>query len=588
MKSFLKYTLATITGIIITSILFFFVMLGSFSIMMASANRQVSIGKNSVLVLNTGRSIPERGLDDPFSSFDLIDFTFKPSPGVNDIIKNLEKAKDDERIKGVLIENGPMVNGWGKAEEIRMALLRFKESGKFIISYTENYLTQESYYISSIADKIYLNPASIFEFKGISSEVMFFKTALETLGIDVEVIRHGRYKGAVEPFMGDRLSDENRSQIERFINNIWDHALSNISIERNVPVEELNRIADGLLTTNIDSTLEMGLVDGLIYRDELLEMVRERCGTADSRTPDYVSMHKYKNVPSISVSGSEGKIAILYAEGTIMMGRGSDVNIGASYYTKIIRDIREKDDYKALVIRINSPGGNALASDQLWREIKLTADKIPVIISMSNYAASGGYYMAAPASMIIAHPTTLTGSIGVFGMFPQVNSLLNDKLGIASETVRTNRFSDYPSLYRNMDNYEIAMIQEYIDNTYEEFVERVSEGRHIEKSEVDKMGEGQVYSGMEALEKGLIDKTGGLTEALSEAASLASIGNYTIAELPVIEDAYTRLMRSLGGDLKMRLVKNELGESIRYYSDLLELKSMSGAQARLPWFLHIF
>ncbi|HUS86165.1 MAG TPA: signal peptide peptidase SppA [Bacteroidales bacterium] len=588
MKSFLKYTLATITGIIITSILFFFVMLGSFSIMMASANRQVSIGKNSVLVLNTGRSIPERGLDDPFSSFDLIDFTFKPSPGVNDIIKNLEKAKDDERIKGVLIENGPMVNGWGKAEEIRMALLRFKESGKFIISYTENYLTQESYYISSIADKIYLNPASIFEFKGISSEVMFFKTALEKLGIDVEVIRHGRYKGAVEPFMGDRLSDENRSQIERFINNIWDHALSNISIERNVPVEELNRIADGLLTTNIDSTLEMGLVDGLIYRDELLEMVRERCGTADSRTPDYVSMHKYKNVPSISVSGSEGKIAILYAEGTIMMGRGSDVNIGASYYTKIIRDIREKDDYKALVIRINSPGGNALASDQLWREIKLTADKIPVIISMSNYAASGGYYMAAPASMIIAHPTTLTGSIGVFGMFPQVNSLLNDKLGIASETVRTNRFSDYPSLYRNMDNYEIAMIQEYIDNTYEEFVERVSEGRHIEKSEVDKMGEGQVYSGMEALEKGLIDKTGGLTEALSEAASLASIGNYTIAELPVIEDAYTRLMRSLGGDLKMRLVKNELGESIRYYSDLLELKSMSGAQARLPWFLHIF
>ena len=588
MKSFLKYTLATITGIILTTILFFFVMLGSFSIMMASASRQVSIGKNSVLVLNTGRSIPERGLDDPFSSFDLIDFTFKPSPGVNDIIKNLKKAASDDHIKGVLIENGPMVNGWGKAEEIRMALQRFKESGKFIISYTENYITQESYYISSVADEIYLNPAAIMEFKGISSEIMFFKAALEKLGIDVEVIRHGRYKGAVEPFMGDRLSDENRSQIERFINNIWDHALSNISQERNVPVEELNRIADGLLTTNVDLTVEMGLVDGLVYRDELLEMITEKCGAEDSRKPDYVSMHKYKNVPTLPVSGSEGKIAILYAEGTIMMGRGNDMNIGASYYTKVIRDIREKDDYKALVIRINSPGGNAIASDQLWREIKLTAEKIPVIISMSNYAASGGYYMAAPASMIIAHPTTLTGSIGVFGMFPQANSLLNDKLGIASETVKTNRFSDYPSIYRNMDKYEITILQEYVDNTYEEFIERVSEGRNIDKTDVDKMGEGQVYSGLDALEKGLIDKTGGLTEALDEAALQASIGKYTIAELPVIEDAYTRLLRSLGGDLKMKLVRNELGESVRYYSYLLELKSMSGAQTRLPWFLHIF
>ena len=588
MKSFLKYTLATITGIILTSLLFFFVLMGSLSIMMASANKQVTLRKNSVLVLNTGQMIPERGIDDPFSSFDLVDFTFKPSPGVNDIIKNLEKAADDDHIKGVLIENGPMINGWGKAEEIRLALQRFKESGKFVIAYAENFLTQEAYYLSSVADEIYLNPAAIMEFKGISSEVMFFKKALEKVGIAVEIVRHGRFKGAVEPFMGDKLSDENRSQITRFINNIWNHALEGISKERGITTDELNRMADDLLASKSGSAVEFGLIDSLIYRDQLIDIIKEKCGTEESEKPDYVSMYKYRNVASPSVSNSEGKIALLYAEGNIVMGNGNSSNIGAANYTSVIRKIRESDSYKALVIRINSPGGNAIASDQIWREIELANKEIPVVVSMSNYAASGGYYIAAPSTTIFAHPTTLTGSIGVFGMFASTEELLNEKLGISTEAVKTNKYADFLSISRNIEPYEVSILQDNVDRTYDDFITNVSEGRNIEKSEVDLMGEGQVFSGLDAIEKGLVDRSGGLMEAIDEAAELASLENYTISEFPVLEDPYTKLLRSLSGDLRLKILNNELGESARFYTYISEIRSLSGIQARLPWLIHLY
>jgi protease-4 len=583
MKSFLKYTLATITGLIISGILFFVFLIVTFGAIMASAEKPVTVEKNSVLVLNTGLPIPERGVDDPFSSFDPVDFTFKQTPGINDIIKSLTKAADDTRIKGVLIENGPMINGLAKAEELRMALGRFKESGKFVISYTDYYITQESYYISTVADKIYMNPVSIMEFKGLSSDIMFYKKALEKIGVEVQVIKHGKFKGAVEPFINSELSSENRSQIERFTSTIWNKILTDISEKRGLSVEELNRVADGLITTNIEEALKLNMIDGLLYRDQLQTEIETLTGDEVS----YISMTQYKNVAVPGTHLADNKIALLYAEGTIVMGKGNDANIGGNYYAKVIRDIRKSGKYKALVIRINSPGGNAMASDLIWREIMLTADSIPVVVSMSDYAASGGYYIAAPATEIFTHANTLTGSIGVFGLFPQAEALLENKLGITTESVKTNRYADSPSFFRPMEQGEAIIMQQNVDKTYHEFISRVSNGRNIDIEEVDSMGEGQVYSGTDALEKGLVDRIGGLIDALDRAAELAEVADYSVSEFPVIEDPYTRILKSLGGEIRSSVLKRELGADMIFFNDLNEIKTLNGVQARLPYFMSI-
>lgn len=587
MKSFLKYTLATITGIIIAGLLFFFVSLASFSLMIASAEKPVTIGSNSVLVLNTGLTIPERGTSDPWSSFDPIDFTFKPSPGINDIISNLEKAADDEKIKGVLIENGLMINGWGKAEEIRNALLKFKESGKFIISYTNYLLTQESYYISSVADKIYVNPNAMMEFKGLVSEIIFYKNALEKLGVNVQVIRHGKYKGAVEKYMLDGLSEANREQINDYLSGIWEYVLSQISESRGISIEKLNQIADDLIALDNIKALEEGLIDELKYKDELIQELKILTDTEGDKNPERVTMAKYRKVVVNDKEKAEARIAVIYAEGTINMGKGASRMIGGDGFSSMLRKIRESKDYDAVVLRISSPGGNAMASDNMWREIKLTADSIPVVVSMSNYAASGGYYISVPATKIFAHPTTLTGSIGVFGLYPEVSELMENKLGITTDVVKTNENSDLLSMFRGLNSHEEMLYQQHIDRTYDKFINRVSNGRGIEKEIVDELGQGHVYCGNDALALDLVDYIGGLPEAIEEAARLASLENYEIKEYPEIEDPYTKLLKSLSGDIKSKLIRKELGELVKYYDDINELRSLTGVQARLPYFIEI-
>jgi len=587
MKSFLKYTLATITGLLICSVLLFFLSLASLSIMMASADKPVSISSNSILVLNTGLTIPEKGIKDPWSSFDPVDFTFKPAPGINDIISNLKRAATDERIKGVLIENGLMANGWGKAEEIRNALLRFKDSGKFIISYTDYLLTQESYYISSVADSIYVNPNSLMEFKGLASEVIFYKNALDKLGVNIQVIRHGKYKGAVEPYIQDHLSEANRMQIKNYINSLWSHIINQVSVSRNIDPASLNSIADRLMALNVEKATESGLIDELIYRDELIEKLKILTGAEEGKKPEHVSMARYRNVKNDITEKAESSVAVIYAEGTIAMGEGSTGNIGGERYSSIIRKIREKGDHDAIVLRINSPGGNAMASDNIWRELELASKEIPVVVSMSNYAASGGYYMAVPATTIFAQPTTLTGSIGVYGLYPEASELMNDKLGISSEVVKTNENSDMLSLFRGMNSHERMIYQQNVDKTYMQFVSRVAEGRGIDREKVDSMGQGQVYSGRDALERNLIDKTGGLTEAIEEAATLASLENYKLREYPQYEDTYTRIMKSLSGGISTRIIKRRLGTLTKYYDNINELRSVEGVQARLPYYIEI-
>ncbi len=587
MKSFLKYTLATITGLLLTGILFFFISLASLSLMIASAEKPVSLKSGSVLVLNTGLTIPEQGMNDPWSSFDPVNLTFKPAPGINDILSNLKKAAADEKIEGVLINNGPMVNGWAKAEEIRNALLSFKESGKFLISYTDYILTQESYYISTAADNIYVNPNAMMEFKGLASEVVFFKNALEKLGVNVQVIRHGKFKGAVESFMLDRLSEENREQISNYITGIWNHVSGQISSARNISTEKLNQLADDLVAFNIEEALEAGLIDRLMYKDELLEELKTLAGTEGDIKPDQVDMAKYSKVSIEKQEKADSTIALVFAEGSINMGKGQSGSIGGDSFASMMRKIRESGDYSAVVIRINSPGGNAMASDNMWREIELTKRKIPVVVSMSNYAASGGYYMAVPATSIFAHPTTITGSIGVFGLFPEASELMEKKLGITSEVVKTNKNADVLSLFRSMNGQEQLIYQSSIDDTYEQFLSRVSDGRSIEKEKVDDMGQGQVYSGQAALERDLVDKIGGLPEAIEEAARLAELDEYEIKDYPEIEDTYTKLMKSLAGDIRTKIIKKELGGMAQYYDRINELRSLTGIQARLPYFIDI-
>ncbi|MCF8223245.1 MAG: signal peptide peptidase SppA [Bacteroidales bacterium] len=587
MKSFLKYTLATITGLILTGILFFFISLASFSLMIASAEKPVSIKPNSILVLNTGLTIPEKGLSDPWSSFDPVSFTFKPAPGINDILSNLRKASNDENIKGVLIKTGPMTNGWGKAEEIRNALLRFKESGKFVISYTDYILTQESYYIATAADKIYINPNAVMEFKGLASEVVFYKNALEKLGVNVQVIRHGKYKGAVESFMLNSLSKENREQISEYITGIWSHVLTAISESRNISEENLNDLADKLVAFDVERAVEEGLADKLIYKDQLLDELKTLTETEEGKKPEQLSMTKYAKSSTKINADADSEIAVIYAEGTINMGTNTTGMIGGEGYVSMLRKIREKEDYDAVVLRINSPGGNAMASDNMWRELKLLADEIPVVVSMSNFAASGGYYISVPAAKIFAQATTLTGSIGVFGLFPEASKLMEDKLGVTSDVVKTNENSDVLSVFRGMNDQEMVIYQQSIDNTYEEFVSRVSDGRGMEKSRVDEMGQGHVYCGSDALGLELIDEIGGLRDAIEEAAKLASVENYRIREYPKEEDTYTKLMKSLSGDIKSRIINKELGNLSRHIENINELRSLSGVQARLPYFIEI-
>ena len=588
MKTFLKYTLATITGIIITSILFFVVLIATLSTMMISGEKPASISENSILVLKAGVPIPDKGSSNPYAGIDLINMTITAAPGLNDILHNIKKASSDDKIKGILIENGLLPSGWATTEELREALSSFRASGKFVIAYSDYLLLQEGYYLSTAADKIYINPSSTVDFKGLSGEVMFYKNALEKLGVEVQVTRHGKFKGAVEPFMLDKLSIENEAQIKSYIGSIWSHVVDNISEARGIAPEKINQLADNLVGYVASGALENRLVDGLIYRDALIDTLKILSGLTVDDKIQMVSMSKYFKVPDQKKSVSaKNKITVIYASGTIVMGKGNENNIGGNSFGDLIRKERKDSTVKAIVLRVNSPGGNAIASDIIWKEVELASKVKPVIISMGNYAASGGYYISAPGTKIFANPTTITGSIGVFGLLPNAGKLMNQKLGISTATINTNRNSDFPSIYRPMNIYEKEVMQLSIEQVYSDFISKVSTGRKMGIGTVDSIGEGRVWSGTDALRIGLVDEYGGLTSSIEEAAKLAGIDAYYLKELPVEEDPFTRILTQLTGEIKMRILKQELGEYKKIFDEIEEIKNLSGIQARLPYFIEV-
>ncbi len=588
MKQFLKFTLATITGIILTSVIFFITMIAGLSALVASGDKPATISENSILVLKAGVPVPDRGNDDPFAGIDIFSMSFTPTPGLNEILSNIRKASTDDNVKGILIETGLLPSGWATTGEIRDALIEFRNDGKFVIAYSDYVMTQECYYLSTAADKIYIHPGSMVDFKGLSSEVMFYKKALEKIGVDVQVTRHGKFKGAVEPFILDKLSDENKAQINDYVGSIWGHVLSGISEARGLPVETLNKLADNLTGNIADDAFRSNLVDGLMFRDQLIDTLKSLSGTAQDNDLNLVSMTKYAKVPILSKNySSKNKIALIYASGNIVMGKGNENNIGGNHYADVIRKVRLDTSFKAIVLRVNSPGGNAIASDIMWRELELAAKVKPVVVSMGNYAASGGYYISAPGTKIYASPATISGSIGVFGLIPNAGELLEKKLGLNTEIVSTNKNSDFPSIYRPMNVYEQQIMQTSIEKVYSDFVGKVASGREMTPESVDSIGQGRVWSGISAQKMGLVDEMGGLRAAVKGAAELAGIETWSVRELPEVEDPYTRLLTQLEGEVKLRILKNELGESVKYFNLVKEISELSGIQARLPYFIEI-
>jgi len=588
MKNFLIYTLATITGIILSSFIFLLIFIGSLAAFVTTGEKPVHLSGKNILVLNAGVPVPDRTNPDPWAGFDILNMTCSPAPGLNDILKNIKKAGHDPRITGILIENGLLPSGWATTTEIREALLKFRESGKFVLAYADYVLTQEGYYLSTAANRIYINPEATMEFKGLSGEVIFYKEALEKLGVEVQVVRHGKFKGAVEPFVLNQLSQENREQIEAYVGSIWKYVLESISAARNIPVEKLNKLADNLTAFDPDAAVENGLIDGLAYRDELIDTIKILSGLKTTDKIGLVSMMKYTRVQEPEEKpSSKNKIAVIFAEGTIVAGKGSPANIGGNNYADIIREQRKDSTVKAIVLRVNSPGGNAIASEVIWHEVLLAAAAKPVVVSMGNYAASGGYYISAPATRIIASPVTISGSIGVFGLIPNTEKLMKNKLGINTETVNTNKWSDFPSVFRPMSNYEKEVMQKNIEKTYSEFTRKVSEGRKIDLERVLEIGEGRVWEGISALNLGLIDEFGGLEKSISVAASLANIKEYFLMEFPVREDPYKRLIAGLTGDLRIKAAIKKFGETAHVLEQLNEIRNMTGIQARIPYMIEI-
>lgn len=590
MKDFFKFMFASMLGFLLMSIIVFFLFMGmiaSFATFMEKES--VKVDENTVLHIKFDTDIRDRSSSDPFSEIDFASMKPISSLGLNDILENLDKAADDPNIKGIYLDLMTMQTGMANVEEIRNALLEFKESGKFIIAYGEVF-SQSAYYLATVADKIYLNPEGMIDFKGIAAELMFFKGTIEKLDADMQIIRHGKFKSAVEPFMNKEMSPENREQMMALINGAWNTIIDGIAETRNIRKEELNRIADELLIRSPGDAVAYRFVDGLKYQDEINKELKVLLGTEEDNDINSVSLQKYFNAPAAETKNTDrsNRVAVVYAIGEIISGEGSDDIIGSDRISKAIRKARKDDKVKAIVMRVNSPGGSALASDVILREVKLAAAEKPFIVSMGNVAASGGYYISAAAHKIYAEPTTITGSIGVLGMIPNLEKTMENKLGITYDYALTNKNSNFMTPFRPLTGEQREVIKGYIEDVYSTFVQHVMEGRGMSYEEVDEIGQGRVWIGVDARNIGLVDEIGGLDDAVKAAVELAELETYSIREYPVQKDFFQELMDQIMGKGSVEAkIRAELGEDYRLYQYLRYWKNATGVQARMPFDIHL-
>jgi protease IV len=584
MKDFLKFMFASMLGFIIVLVVLFFIFIGLIASLASFAEKKaVEIEPSTLLQIKLDQPVLDRAPKDPYNLFSSDGFNFEQNPGLDEILKDIDKAKSDPKIKGIYMDLGMVPSGLTILREIRNALLDFKTSGKFIIAYGEVY-SQSAYYLASVADKVYLHPDGAIEFRGMDAELMFLKGTLGKLDINMQVIRHGKYKSAVEMFMLDKMSDANRVQLNAMIDGMWGTVLSDIFSSRNISQDQLNTIADNLDALDADKALGTKLVDGLMYKDQLLAELRTQLGLGEKEKIPTVSLAKYALVtPMAKEKISGNKIAVIYAIGNIIDGKGDDRSVGSARMSEAIRQARENNKVKAIVLRVNSPGGSATAAEVIRREVELAAKEKPVVVSMGDVAASGGYWISASATKILADPSTITGSIGVFGLIPDMQGLFNDKLGITFDHAMTNKLSDFPNVTRPLTSYETILFERQIDKIYNNFLTIVSEGRKIERSQVDSIGQGRVWCGRDALKLGLIDQFGGLNNAIQLAANLASVTDYNIWSLPAQKEPFQQILDELTGNVSTGRMEKELGEYYPVYKYLKQIKDYQGVQARLPY-----
>ncbi len=591
MKDFLKFTLATVTGLILTGIIFIFLGVISILSIASSAETETIVKKNSVMVLNLNGTLVERTQEDFNSMITQLTGDGTNSYGLDDILSSIKKAKENENIKGIYIKANTLATSYASLEAIRTALIDFKESGKFIVAYSDIY-TQGLYYLSSVADKVLLNPQGAVEWAGLASTPIFYKDLLSKLGIKMEVFKVGTYKSAVEPFTSTEMSPANREQISAFLGSIWSQVTSGVSESRNISVDSLNIIADEMMMFYpAQKNVECGLVDTLIYQNDVRDYLKQMAGLTKDDKIRMLGLSDMINIKRNTPKDKSGNIvAVYYATGEIVNESSSMLSDEAIVGSKVIKDLRklkDNEDVKAVVLRVNSPGGSAFASEQIWHAVKELKTEKPVIVSMGNYAASGGYYISCIADSIVAEPATLTGSIGIFGMFPNVEGLTN-KIGVTSSVVKTNTFSDFGNVMRPLNNDEKGLMQMMITRGYYLFVDRCAEGRNMTREQIEKVAEGRVWTGEMAKELGLVDELGGIDRALEIAVAKAGIENYSLKSYPAKESFLTNLLNLSGGNfIESQIMKSKLGS---YYSDFNLLRTIQERemiQARLPFELNV-
>lgn len=580
--------LAVIVGVIIVHILYGVIFLLICLSAAGSSSSDVSVKDNSVLKISLTADMPDKVTDG--MSFDYMSMTPIKQIGLNDALKSIEKAKTDDRIKGIYLDMDGASAGTATIEELRNKLIEFKESGKFIISYATAY-SQFGYYLASVADEVYVNPQGGMSWQGMCSQIMFYKNVLEKLGVEMQVFRHGQFKSAVEPYICDKMSPANRKQYSVLLNSIWGKVCRGISEARGISVEDLNMYADSLSLRKAQDAVTLKFADAVKYYDEVIDELKAKSGFDGKDKDMFIDLEKYAkaSVPNVKENKSKNEVAVLFAEGEIVDGNGGKGQMGGDKIAEELRKIRENDDVKAVVLRVNSPGGSGLASEVMWREIqKVKQAGKPVVVSMGNLAASGGYYISCSADYIYAQPTTLTGSIGVFGMFPNLQGLVTDKIGLTIDTVCTNAHADFGSTMRPVTEMEYNYVQRSIEDFYDTFLTRVFDGRkgkgaegHVlsEKALVDSIGQGRVWAGADAIEIGLVDELGSLNDAVKKAVELANIPDYKIVEYPAKKEWFEELAEQF--DISARIMKSELGENYIYYQNAKRIAETRGIQARM-------
>ena len=584
MKDFIKYTMATVVGLVLVSIIMGILTFVSMAGMIASEGMSSPIEKKSVLRITLKGSITERaGEENPLSK---LGGETTQQIALDQALQALEKAAKNDKIEGIYMEGGILSAYPAEVQELRQALLEFKKSGKWIIAYADTY-SRSAYYLCSVADKVYLNPIGMLDWSGLSSNPMFFTGLMKKLGIKMQVFKVGTYKSAVEPYIAEQMSDANREQVSSYQQSIWNNMLKDVAKSRKTTAEALNSLADSLtILSGPEASVKGGLVDKLCYQDEVKKILKNKAKMDEDESLRFVSISDVAQSEELN-DKVDDEIAVYYAYGEIKEditgGFAQESAITSKQMTKDLQELREDDDVKAVVLRVNSPGGSAYASEQIWREVQLLSKEKPVIVSMGALAASGGYYISCGANKIFAEPTTLTGSIGIFGMIPDATELLTDKLGLSFDVVKTNAHSDFGAMGRPLNESECRLMQAHINQGYELFTGRVAQGRNISQDSVKAVAEGRVWTGEQAMKIGLVDKLGNLNDAIAAAAKAAKIEKYSVGRYPEPAPWFASLLQEKKADYMDSQMRSALGEFYPAFSLIRDLKNQDAIQARMTF-----